>query len=99
MLNNPFANSATKFLAEIELADCIIHCEIHCKIHPDNDFSLEQVQKFELELYRYNIASTDLVGVQIICLGSHERESLMEQNPEIFENCETQDLVDVLNDI
>ena len=98
-LENLLANPTTKFLAEIELDDCIINCEMHFKSQSESEIVFNLVTKLELEVYRYNVPSMNLHGVQIICLGTHERENLSHQSPENFEHCETQDIIDVLNSI
>ena len=80
-LENLLTYPTIKFLAEIELADCVINCEMHSKSQSESEIVFNLVTKFELEVYRYNVPSMELLGVQIICLGSHVRENLSHKRP------------------
>ena len=72
---------------------------MHSKSQSESEIVFNLVTKFELEVYRYNVPSMELLGVQIICLGSHVRENLSHKSLESFEHSETQDIIDVLNSI
>ena len=78
------------------MEDCNVHSNIFHK-HSDVPFGYQS--RFELELHRYKPPCEHNTGVQIICLGSYVRETLPDKNVEVFNRCETQDIVDELNKI
>ena len=92
--SSEFENSSNLILAEMALEDCYVHCNVFHK-HSDVPFGYQS--RFELELHRYKPPCEHNTGVQIICLGSYNREPLPDQDVEVFNGCETQDIVDELN--
>ena len=95
-LKNSMANPETIYLGEIQLRDCIVNCEIRNYPSLFGMDIFDSVKRLELEVHRYKAPDTNLVGVHIVCLGSHSRENLTKIDVKSFDSCDTQDLVDVL---